>query len=103
MLRRVLPLLALALLAAPARASDLKDPCKVRLVIDFAKHRLLTDVFKQRVAEQLGDGLQAALGPLAKVEVTTTHDKLDDIRTRGVDKALAAWRERSEYRTHFVV
>lgn len=103
MLRRVLPLFALALLAPPAgAASDLKNPYKVRVVVDVARHRLLTDVYHEKVAKQLGDGIQAALGPLAKVEALTKHDKLDDVRTRGLERALRDWRERSEYRTYFV-
>lgn len=102
MSRHLLPALSLLLLAAPARASDLKKPYEVRLVIYTAKHRLLTDVFKGRVSRQLADGLQAALGPVAKVEVLDEHEKLDDIAARGLDKALANYRARAEHRTYFV-
>ena len=89
-------------LCGACRAADETEPYKIRIVLSIARHPLLTKVFRDRVAHELSDGLQAALGNLAKVEVTQTHPKLDDIRRHGLVKGLDGWREQSEYKTHFV-
>lgn len=102
-------LLSLALAAAwalglcgEATAAAAKAPYKLRIVLHFARHRLLTPVFRERVESELRDGLQAALGDLAEVTVVRTHPRLDDAVGRGLQKALDGWNERSEYKDHFV-
>src|SRR4051812_39478000 len=77
-----------------AAANDAKEPYKIRLVVDVARHRLLTDVFKEQLQRELKDGLQAALGKLAKVEVSDKHDLLPAIRADGLQKALDGYRKR---------
>src|SRR5438105_166976 len=85
--------------SAPA-ASDMKEPYRLRIVLHLARHRLLTDVFHKQLERELKDGLQAALGKLARVEVVRRHPKLDDVLARGLNRALDGWRERSQYKTH---
>jgi hypothetical protein len=63
----------------------------------------LTDLFQQRVAREVKDGLQAALGDLAKVKVLTKHPKLAEITRFGLARTLDNWRERSPFKTHFVL
>jgi hypothetical protein len=95
-------------LAGPAgAASDLREPYRIRLVLCVAKHRLLTNVFKERVARELKDGAQAALGELAKLEVASDdpkleHPRLKDIRRFGLGRGLDGFNERSPYHTYFV-
>ena len=64
---------------------------------------MLTDVFRQQVERELKEGLQAALGELAVVEVRPDHPKLADVRARGLGPALGDWKERSAGKTHFVL
>jgi hypothetical protein len=90
-----------------SRAVDPTEPYRIRIVLCVAKHRLLTKVFKERVARQLKDGLQAALGELAKVEVASDDPKLEhprvkDIRKLGLGRGLDGFSDRSGYQTHFV-
>ncbi|NBO91703.1 MAG: hypothetical protein EBV06_05240 [Planctomycetia bacterium] len=92
-------LLALALLAP---ISDTREPYRVTLVVSVAKSRLLTKVFRQQVERELRDGLQAALGPLAKVSVTASHPLLADIWEIGLDRAVGGCRDRGPGQTHFV-
>src|SRR5206468_10402493 len=90
-------------LCGGASANDAKEPYKIRLVVDVAKHRLLTDVFKQQLQRELKDGLQAALGKLAKVEVSDKHERLDDVRARGLQRSLDAYRKDTAEKVHFVL
>lgn len=90
-------------LCGPASASEQKEPYKIRIVVDVAKHRLLTDVFRQQLQRELKDGLQAALGKLAKVEVSDTHDRLADVRAQGLQKSLDVYREKTGEKVHFVL
>jgi hypothetical protein len=91
-------------LATPARAeSEAKKPYQLQVVLHVAEHRLLTDVFRDRVERELRDGLQASLGELAKVEVVREHPRLKDVLDKGLQKALDDWKERSEVKTHFVL
>ncbi len=106
----LLAALAGALAAGPARADDRLEPYQLRIVVHVARHRLLTDVFRQQLERELKDGMQAALGKLARVEVVGGKPKdqplarrLDDVLARGLQKALDGWRERSPYKTHFVL
>jgi hypothetical protein len=89
-------------LASACPASDEKEPYKIRIVIQMARHRLLTDVFREQVSRELKDGLQAALGDLAKVTVAEKHPRLEKVRRLGLVRALDNWNERSPYQTHFV-
>jgi hypothetical protein len=98
-----LVLLALAP-ARPARASDLKTPYKFEIVLHVARHKLLTPVFRDQIKRELGDGMRAALGDLAKeVKVVTKHKRLPDVLKRGLGRALDDWKERTGVKTHFVL
>jgi hypothetical protein len=106
--RRLAALLALlapfALAAPPARAqSDLKKPYQLKVVLHVARHRLLTEIFRQRLERELRDGLQGALGELGHVEVVRDHPKLAEVLGKGLERALDAWDERSAVKTHFVL
>jgi hypothetical protein len=78
-------------------------PYKLTVVLDIAKSRVLTDVFRHQVERELKEGLQAALGELAVVEVQPDHPKLADVRARGLGPALNDWKERSDVKTHFIL
>jgi hypothetical protein len=95
----------LCLLLVPGRsaANELREPYRLQIVLHLARHRLLTEVLYKQLERDLKDGIQAALGKLAKVEVVRTHPRLEDILARGLEKSLDSWRERSEYKTHFVL
>jgi hypothetical protein len=93
-------LLSLALLLP---ATELTEPYRVKIVISVARHKLLTDVFKQQIEREIGDGLQSALGKLARVRVTDKHDLLPNIRSQGLDRVLASHRARTPEQTHFVL
>lgn len=97
-----LNVLAALCLSSSLIASDAREPYQVRIVVDVARHPLLTDVFKDQIQRELRDGVQAALGRLARVEVTDKHPQLPTIRADGLLKALNAYRERSNYQVHFV-
>jgi hypothetical protein len=91
-------------LATPARAADeLHTPYDLRIVLHVAEHRLLGDVFRERVTRELRDGLQAALGDLAMVSVVREHPRLKDVLNYGLEKGLDGWTERSPTKTHFVL
>jgi hypothetical protein len=63
----------------------------------------LTDVFRDQVKREMGDGLREALGELGTVDVVSEHPKLDDVLKKGLVRALDGWRERSGVKTHFVL
>jgi len=91
---------------SPAAAElnpELKTPYRVQVVLRIAKHRLLTDVFKERVERELHDGLQSALGELAEIQVVREHPLLKDVEEKGLQQALDAWQEVNEIKTHFVL
>jgi hypothetical protein len=103
---RVLPcLLVLGFLGAAGglRADERKEPYRLRVVLHVARHPLLTDVFREQLGRDLGDGLQAALGELARVEVVREHPRLKEVLERGLDRALSDWKERTPFKTHFVL
>jgi hypothetical protein len=91
--------------SSSAAEGELTKPYRLRVVLHVARHKLLTDVFRQQVERELGDGLQAALGDLARVEVVRHHPRLPDVLTRGLERALDGWSERSPegVKTHFVL
>src|SRR5262249_45167336 len=82
---------------------ELRKPYRLQVVLHVAEHPLLTEVFREQVRRELGDGLQAALGELARVEVVTQHPRLADVLERGLGRSLDGWRERSDVKTHFVL
>jgi hypothetical protein len=86
-----------------AAEDDLKKPYRLQVVLHVAEHPLLTGVFREQVRRELGDGLQAALGELARVEVVTQHPRLADVLERGLQRSLDGWKERSDVKTHFVL
>jgi hypothetical protein len=89
--------------AGPAPADDFREPYRLRIVLHLAPHRLLTDVFHRQLERELKDGLQAALGKLARVEVVRKHPRLNDVLARGLGRSLDDYRERSDAKTHFVL
>jgi hypothetical protein len=89
--------------AGPASADDFRQPYRLRIVLHLAPNRLLTPVFRRQLERELKDGLQAALGKLARVEVVTDHPLLKDVLARGLGKGLDGYRERSDVKTHFVL
>jgi hypothetical protein len=101
---RLLAAFALTALGSPAVRADgeLNRPYDLNIVLHVADHKLLTDVFRERVGRELRDGLQEALGDLGRVTVAYDHPRLKDVLTRGLG-ALDAWAERSGVKTHFVL
>jgi hypothetical protein len=95
----------LLLAVTPCRAAEAasEPPYQLTVVLDVAKSRVLTDIFRQQIEHELQEGLQAALGDLARVRVESDHPKLADVRARGLGRALDGWKERSEIKTHFVL
>jgi hypothetical protein len=73
------------------------------VVLGIGEHRLLTTVFRDRVARELGESLQAALGDLAVVEVTREHPRLKEVLRGGLQQALDAWKDVDGVKTHFVL
>jgi hypothetical protein len=98
------PALALAgpAAAAPVEA-EVDRPYDLQIVLHVADHRLLTDVFRERVSRELRVGMQAALGELARVTVVHEHPRLKDVLRYGLDRALDGWAERNGVKTHFVL
>jgi hypothetical protein len=107
MLKSILLLCPLSFLGClpAARAADpgAQKPYQLQVVLHVARHRLLTDVFRDRVERELRDGLQASLGELARVEVVRDHPRLQYVLDQGLQRALDGWKERSEVKTHFVL
>ena len=67
------------------------------------QQRGLTDVFRERLERELGDSLQEALGDLARVKVVSKHPRLAEVLSKGLQRTLDEWRDRSEVKTHFVL
>lgn len=78
-------------------------PYQLEVVLHLSKQRLLTDVFRDKLERELGDGLQEAFGDLARVKVVSKHPRLDDVLSKGLLRALDEWNDRSEIKTHFVL
>jgi tetratricopeptide (TPR) repeat protein len=91
--------------ATPANAAAREAGGQYRLdvVVHLAKHRLLTEVFRERLERELRDSLQAAFGGLARVDVLRKHDLLPEVLSKGLQKALDGYREREPAKTHFVL
>jgi hypothetical protein len=105
------------LLAVTSRCPAADPPAgpayKLTIVLDIAKSRAFTDPFRQQVERELREGLQAALGTLAVVDVRSSHPLLADIRARGLGPALDSWKQNpdpktswkqyADAKTHFVL
>jgi hypothetical protein len=59
-------------------------------------------VFRDRVKREIRDGLQAALGDMAVVEVVDKHPKLAEVLEKGL-RSLDGWTDRAAVKTHFVL
>jgi hypothetical protein len=94
------PLLLLSLLCPHA---ELDEPYRMEVVMEVARHKLLTPVFREQIAREVRDGLQSALGKLVRVRVTDKHPLLTEIREKGLDRVVAGHRARSNEQTHFVL
>src|SRR6266545_3040891 len=88
--------------ARAALDPELKTPYQLQVVLHVAEHRLLTPIFQEQLARELGEHLQQTYGALARVEVVRGHKRLNDIRSRGL-QALDNWEELSNLKTHFVL
>src|SRR5262249_51997513 len=91
--------------SSSARAAldpELKTPYHLRVVLEVAKHRLLTPVFIDQLRRDLRDLLQAGLGDLARVDVVREHPLLKGVRVNGLEKALEAYRQVADVKTHFL-
>src|SRR5947209_5651896 len=75
----LLALLAASISCGAAGASDAEaaKPFDYRIVLRIAPHRLLTPAFRKQLRDELQDGVQAALGPLAQVGVSDAAQSPD--------------------------
>jgi hypothetical protein len=90
--------------AGAARAQgEMNRPYELQIVLHVGEHPWLTEVFRDRVARELRDSLQAALGDLARVSVVSKHPRLRDVIQHGLERALDGWAERTGVKTHFVL
>ncbi len=92
----------LLLLPTSVHAAEGK-PYQLKVVLLLARHRLLTEVLADKLQRELGDGLQAALGGMARVEVVRDHELRPRIEAVGLQRALEEWNQRSEIKTHFLL
>lgn len=86
------------------------EPYQFNIVVRFGENRLLTPVFKKRVADELHDWFEGALGEMANVRVLEKHPLLPEIEARGLEQALdgqlqqiGGWRPVNGEKTHFVL
>jgi tetratricopeptide (TPR) repeat protein len=82
---------------------ELDKPYRLQVVVHVAENRFLTPIFQEQLQGTLRDQLQLALGPLAKVQVVTTHLLLGEIEAKGLETALDGWEQISGLKTHFVL
>jgi hypothetical protein len=82
---------------------ELRTPYQLRIVLHIADHPEIKSAYRERVAGDLRDALQGALGDLGTVEVMRDHPKLRDVLQNGLQVALDGWKERSGVKTHFVL
>jgi len=78
-------------------------PYKIRIVLQFAEHRVLTPLFKDELTRAVGDQVRLALGSLAEVEVVRHHPLLAELRSKGLPQAVDGCQELSDRQTHFVI
>jgi hypothetical protein len=93
----------LAASVCPAAGPAPGPAYNLEVVLDIARSRAFTEPFRQQVERELREGLQAGLGSLAVVKVTSEHELLPEIRAVGLGKALDSWKKRSDTKTHFVL
>jgi hypothetical protein len=109
MTRFAVGMLLLVAWSAPARAQgdpEFKEPYHLRVVLHFAKHRLLTQPFRDQVRRELRDGLETSLGYLARVEIREDHRLLAEIDKDpkdGLRRVLDGWTDIEPVKTHFVL
>src|SRR5262249_54315895 len=89
--------------AEGALDTETGKPYRLQVVLYFHDHRLLTDVFKDQVERELRDGLRAAFGDLATVDVVRQHPKLEGIEEKGLGPILDAWKDVNDIKTHFIL
>lgn len=105
-LRNLTVVLVTLLLFLPTTAqaqSESTTPYKLHIVVRVAENRLLTDVFRERIEDELRDGFRAALGDMGEVEVSHDHPRLPDVVKRGLKLSLDSWTDRTDGKTHFVL
>lgn len=93
---------------APVRAAldaETGKPYRIQVVLHLAEHPLLTKkkVFGDQVERELRDGLRAAFGDLAEVDVVREHPKLKEIEAKGLALALDTWKDVNDTKTHFIL
>src|SRR5579871_1527547 len=86
--------------AKAALDPETDKPYDLQVVLHIADHRALTPVFRDQLERQLGDGLQAAYGELARVSVVHEHPRLKQIEQEGL-RSLDSWTDVSPVKTHF--
>lgn len=89
--------------AFAVRARPALEPSKLNVVLHFAENRVLTPIFQDQVERDLRNDLRQENGDLADIEVTRKHPRLRDVLARGLRKALDAWDDLGDERTHFVL
>jgi hypothetical protein len=95
----------MAFLTTAVRADldpQLNQPYELQVVLRFAKHRLHTEVFRGTVERELGDSLQAAFGPAARVKIVTDHPRLEEADKSNL-QALETWHFLDGVKLHFVL
>lgn len=116
-MRRLICTLSACLLLSPAPArADIdahqKSSYELVVVLDIAKHRLLTDIFRQQVQRELDEGLRSALGKIADVKVVDSSKvnelklpgmpRMEEIRQKGLEDGLNSWLALTNKKTHFI-
>ena len=87
-----------AVSAAPALETEADKPYQLQVVLQVSEHRMLTDVFKDRLRRELRDSLQAALGDLAKVTVVDKHPLLNEVEAKGLEALMRHLQDHSPIR-----
>jgi hypothetical protein len=87
---------------ACALDAEVDKPYQLKVVLDVARHPMLTDVFKDRLQRELRDSLAAALGDMGQVQVVTDHPLLKQIQAKGLDAGLDGAGKLGEGKTHIV-
>jgi tetratricopeptide (TPR) repeat protein len=88
---------------AAALDPEINQPYHLKVVLQIAKHPLLTEVFKNQVSRELRDGLQAAFGNMGLVQVVDRHPLLPEIERHGLGQPLDREKSVSDTKTHFVL
>jgi hypothetical protein len=77
------------------------EPYKLQIVLTVAQQRMLTEVLQDTLERELSEGLQAALGGMARVDVVRHHELVAKIEKEGPIRALEGMK-RSDSKTHFL-